>query len=467
MSVKHKKTSYDKDDILNTVDNSNKIYASFWLRFLAVAVDWVFITLVAVLFRIALSFVPLDTVTSLDLFIVFYVFFTFSYNTFCIYKFGATLGKKFAGIEVVKEEGILTLFETIRREALLKPISVFFLGIGIFVMFFNPKRQTYYDKKFHTVVLIKTPLSTIKRIFSFFIGFAFMAYLSTWTPFIYGILNANNEQMKRDMIDGLTQKKEIMDVINSPEEVKFIEYYKKKNTPIKEKINELCAKRFLKMIDKKTTCTFEDLSLTALMEVNKLYEDAITGFMDVQTQVQNDRSKKFKEASVPLPEKTGWIRYTDPNNEYYLDYPKAFSAVDEGDNGVMFEKRIVTIPHGVDDYIFIQKGVSFQWKLEEIEALKKIKVGESAVIRPKDDSLPSKFLTFERLPDISLGGKTVKSFINKSVWEFPEGTLLHVYLYEGKSDYVFGGLTDESINNKDNISQKELDSIISTIRFSE
>lgn len=449
------------------MDSSNKIYASFWLRFLAVAVDWIFVTIVAVLFRIALSFVPLDTVTSLDLFIVFYVFFTFSYNTYCVYKFGATLGKKFAGIEVVKEEGALTLFEAIRREGLLKPISVLFFGIGILVMFFNPKRQTHYDKKLHLIVLVKTPLSFIKRIFVFLIGFAFAVYLSTWAPFIYGILNVKNEQVKRDMIDGLTQKKEIMDVMNSPEEEKFMEYYEKKNTPIKEKINELCAKRFLRIIDKKITCTFEDLNLTALREINKLYEDSITGFLDVQTQVENERSRKLTAASGPSPTKPNWMRYTNPDNEYHLDYPKTFSVREEGSNTIIFEKNIVTEPHGVDDYIFIQKGESFQWKKEEIEPLKKMNIGEKNVIRLKDDSLPAKFLTYERSQDLTLGDKKIKAFINRSVWEFPEGTLLHVYLHESKNDYIFGGLTDETINNKDNISQKEFDSIISTIRFSE
>jgi len=447
------------------VDSSNKIYASFWLRFLAVAVDWVFVTIIAVLFRMALSFASLDPLTILDLFIVFYVFFTFSYNTFCIYKFGATLGKRFAGIEVVKEEGAITLFETLRREALLKPVSIFFFGIGIITMFFNPKRQTHYDKKLHLVVLVRTPLSFTKRIFAFLIGFAFAVYLSTWTPFIYGILNIKNEQMKRDMIDGLTQKREIMDVINNPEEEKFMEYYKKKNTPIKEKINELCAKRFLKIIDKKTTCTFEDLSLTALMEVNKLYEDAITGFLDVQTQVQDERSKRFAAASSPSPTKLGWMRYTDLNNEYYLDYPKTFLVRENGKNSIIFEKNIVTEPHGVDYYIFIQKGESFQWKKEEIESLKKMVIGEKYVMRNKENSLPSKFLTYERLQNLTLGDKKIKAFINRSVWEFPEGTLMHVYLYEGKSDYIFGGLTDEAVDNKDNISLKEFKDIISTINF--
>lgn len=445
--------------------DQEKKYASFWLRFLAVAVDWIFVTIVVALFRIVLYFTSIDSETTLNLFIVFYVFFTCSYNVFCIYKFGATLGKRFAGIIVVKEEGTLTLFETIRREMFLKPISVLLFGVGVFTMFFNPKRQTYYDKKFHTVVLIKQTLSTVKQVFSFIIGFSFAIYLSTWTPFLYSILNAKNEQMKLDIIDGLNQKKEIMEVTNDPTEKQYTEYYKTKNTLIEQKMNKLCSKRILKILDKKSRCAFEDLDLNSLKEIDKLYEDAITEFMDVQTKVQSDRSKKFKEASVPSPEKMGWIRYTDPNNKYYLDYPKTFSAVDEGDNKVMFEKRIVTVPHGVDDYIFIQKGASLQWTLEEIEALKKMEVGKNAVIRSKDNPFPSKFFTFERLPDSSLGDKKIKSFISKSVWEFPEGTILYTYIYEGANDYIFGGLTDESVENKDNISMKEFKDIISTIHF--
>lgn len=445
--------------------DQEKKYASFWLRFLAAAVDWVLITLIFNLFRFFLLFFQLPTSTNLTISIIFYPFFTFLYNVFCIYAYGATLGKRFVGIEVVKEDGRITLFEAARREGLLKPVSVSFFGIGIFTMFFNPKKQTYYDKKLHLVVLIKTPLSFAKRVISFFIGFAFVVYLSTWAPFLYGILNAKNVQMKLDLIDELNQKKEILENVNDPKERQYVEYYEKINIPIKQKIDELCSKRILKIIDKKSKCTFEDFNLTSLKEVDKLYEKAIMGFMDVQNRVQDEKSRKFKEASAPSPEKTGWMRFTDLSNEYYLDYPNTFSAVQEGDDKVMFEKRIVTIPHGVDDNIFVQKGASLQWTLQEIEALKKMKIGESKVIRTKDNSLPSKFLTFERLPDISLGSKIVKSFINKAVWEFPEGTSLYVYLYEGTNDYVFGGLTNESMENRDNITVKECKEIISTINF--
>jgi len=75
------------------------------------------------------------------------------------------------------------------------------------------------------------------------------------------------------------------------------------------------------------------------------------------------------------------------------------------------------------------------------------------------------FRTYERLPDIYIDNKRMKTFVNKKPFEVGEGTSYYLYIYEGKVDYIFGGLTSESKDSLDNISFSEFKEIISTIRF--
>lgn len=64
---------------------------------------------------------------------------------------GQTLGMKFLGIKVVKEDGSLLNFGLAAvRHFVFGLVSFFTLGIGILWALWDPKKQTLYDKIFHT-----------------------------------------------------------------------------------------------------------------------------------------------------------------------------------------------------------------------------------------------------------------------------------------------------------------------------
>ncbi|MFA6017157.1 MAG: hypothetical protein WC744_03660 [Patescibacteria group bacterium] len=169
---------------------------------------------------------------------------------------------------------------------------------------------------------------------------------------------------------------------------------------------------------------------------------------------------------IPSPNKQGWLRYMSDSYDYYLDYPDTYYYNKLSDPGISFEKRLVKTPHGVDNYINIIKGQSSQETKEKISELKNMFIGEKKVvtISPPAPNM-DQFLTYERLSDIYIDNKKIKVFVNKKPFEAIEGAKYYLYLYEGKVNYIIGGLINESTDSLDNISYKEFKDIVSTIRF--
>lgn len=167
---------------------------------------------------------------------------------------------------------------------------------------------------------------------------------------------------------------------------------------------------------------------------------------------------------IAAPNKPGWYRYMSNLLDYYIDYPYTYGYGNDTDATVSFE-RTLDYPHGIGNYIFIDRGPSLQFSQAKIDEMKQMAMGEIKVVMKKENSLPSQFKTYERLPDTYFGTKKAMSFVNKDVWEAGEGTYLYVYIYEGNTDYVFGGLTTEIITSEDAISYSEFREIISTLRF--
>lgn len=162
---------------------------------------------------------------------------------------------------------------------------------------------------------------------------------------------------------------------------------------------------------------------------------------------------------ISSPSKTSWNRYMSKNLDYYIDYPKTFGYAEESENTVSFEKR-VDYPHKTNCWIFINDEI---FSKEELSILSKMSLGEARVVKKDENTLPNKFNIYKRLPDITLGSKTAKSFVNSQVWE---GDHLYVYVYEeqGKSPFVFGGFTRED-KEQDSISYAELQEVVFTLRF--
>jgi len=167
--------------------------------------------------------------------------------------------------------------------------------------------------------------------------------------------------------------------------------------------------------------------------------------------------------SIKSPSRAGWNRYTSVDLDYYLDYPSYYSYNKQGATEVLFEKNLVQTPHGIDNYIDIVKGTSIQQSKAKIDILKNMVVGEKKVVT--NGAPLDQFNSYERLADVSINGKRMKAFVNKKPFEVREGSQYYLYLYEGKSDYIIGGLLSENTNSKDNISFKEFNEIVTTMRF--
>lgn len=85
--------------------------------------------------------------------VIFYV-----YSVYFVWKYGATLGKKWLKIRVVRTDGSnLTLFQAILREVIGKFISSLVLSLGYFWALWDKNRQTWHDKIAGTYVVTKLP----------------------------------------------------------------------------------------------------------------------------------------------------------------------------------------------------------------------------------------------------------------------------------------------------------------------
>ncbi|MCX6730240.1 MAG: hypothetical protein NTZ55_00130 [Candidatus Roizmanbacteria bacterium] len=190
--------------------------------------------------------------------------------------------------------------------------------------------------------------------------------------------------------------------------------------------------------------------------------DTISGGVKVGMEKKTVIQPTPTPSPISSPSKIGWNRYMSKGFDYYIDYPKTYWYGIENKNSVSFEK-MVNDPHRTSCWIFIDSSFLSQVELDE---LKQMGIGEAKVIAKKESSIPSKFKTFERLPDELFGTKNAKSFVNRNVWE---GDHMYVYIYEekGKTPYIFGGFTSENKDSKDKISYLELKEIVSTLRFLE
>lgn len=132
---------------LNTrVIKGKENYSGFLRRFGATIVDLAFFSLLIVLM------VKYNLTTSSNAFLIMLIY-PF-YSALCLKIYGMTLGKYIFGIKLRGENNIKISFFTLIIREYMKPISIIPLGFGIIRMFFDPYKQTYYDKKLKTQIVI-------------------------------------------------------------------------------------------------------------------------------------------------------------------------------------------------------------------------------------------------------------------------------------------------------------------------
>ncbi len=145
----------NRDLIKFDVNSNSKIikgrekYSGFFRRFGATMVDLVLFS-VLIITMVKFRFATFSNSFFPSLLLIYPL-----YGAIFLKIYGMTLGKYVFGIKLRGENNIkINFFTLIIREYILKPISIIPLGFGIVRMFFDPHKQTYYDKKIKTEVVI-------------------------------------------------------------------------------------------------------------------------------------------------------------------------------------------------------------------------------------------------------------------------------------------------------------------------
>lgn len=144
------KKAWEEQPPLNVTLN----FAGFWLRFWATILDS--IVLLAVSY---LLFDPLRKIFGVEKDLYSFVDLLETIAGFVYYivltvKYGQTLGKMAAGIQVIHQEGeALTWGKVTYREIVGKIVSCLVLFIGYLAVAFDPKKRAWHDRMAKTYVV--------------------------------------------------------------------------------------------------------------------------------------------------------------------------------------------------------------------------------------------------------------------------------------------------------------------------
>ncbi|GAB4219370.1 MAG: hypothetical protein Fur009_5230 [Candidatus Microgenomates bacterium] len=150
----------------NSIVKGKEEYSGFLRRFGAILVD------IALFCLLMIYLIKINLLNYPNSFIVFIIFPL--YNALSLYFYRMTLGKYIFGIKIRNQKGTsYNFFDLLKREYILKPISLIFFGIGIWRIFIDSHKQTYYDKKLNIEVVIWRN-SWINNLFIFSIIFSLL-----------------------------------------------------------------------------------------------------------------------------------------------------------------------------------------------------------------------------------------------------------------------------------------------------
>ena len=144
---------------------TNKTYASFWIRLLAMSIDGMILMIatIVVMYVLSLNIDSLPTVLSrLILFFAFIAVFSILinnilYDSGLISRFGTTIGKAVCGLRVENENGEnLTFWQAAFRHTIGYSVSSLLFGAGFYWVFKNIKHQGWHDKAIGSYVVKKS-----------------------------------------------------------------------------------------------------------------------------------------------------------------------------------------------------------------------------------------------------------------------------------------------------------------------
>jgi signal peptidase I len=128
---------------------------SFWTRAAAFIIDQIIILLILFILAFILALLGLN-IEGLDNFL--YYFISIVYGSVLIWKYGATLGKRWLKLKVVNTPyQKVSLGKAILRESIGKFLSGILFSLGYFTSLIDKQKQTWHDKIAKTYVVSVTP----------------------------------------------------------------------------------------------------------------------------------------------------------------------------------------------------------------------------------------------------------------------------------------------------------------------
>mgnify|MGYP001599530395 CR=1 FL=1 len=127
---------------------------SFWTRAAAFIIDQIIIIVILFLFALVLVLLGLN-IYGLEDFLYYLI--SIIYGSVFIWKYGATLGKKWLKLRVVNTSyQTVSLGKAILRESIGKFLSGILFSLGYFMSLIDKRKQTWHDKIAKTLVVTVT-----------------------------------------------------------------------------------------------------------------------------------------------------------------------------------------------------------------------------------------------------------------------------------------------------------------------
>lgn len=291
----------------------------------------------------------------------------------------------------------------------------------------------------------------------------FLFFLSKQLLLIYSLNDKKNIPVKRDLVEQITQQREIINTIKSSPQKLFTDYYVQVKGPMDTKLREMCYRQVIHILKNKPSCSLEELDVASLKELDAHYEKIIQGILKVQDKVNEIEEKRLTTLSSLSPDKSGWMRYTSRINTFSVDYPKSMSIGRETDEYIMIEKN----GGSRDSFLSIQKGYVYNWDKDLYPQLKTMKVNETRENTGCKEPSFDSFCSFKRMPDEYVNGQLMKLFVSEKIADYPNTIKLFLYIYEKGPGYMISLETNEKSTSKTNISFAEGKDILGTMQFIE
>ena len=134
-------------------------YAGFWIRFVAIMVDSLILSIPIALTQVIVAVALVSSgVNARGVSFIVYLIITWTYFVLMTYYNGRTLGKMLVGITIKSDNfGKLSFGKVLLRETVGKFVSQIILFIGFIIVGVTQKKQGLHDMFAHSIVVYKNP----------------------------------------------------------------------------------------------------------------------------------------------------------------------------------------------------------------------------------------------------------------------------------------------------------------------